>query len=65
MEVCEAIELSFGEVSRLGPGIDVLGGGPRALRKSGGFWGCLPHWPNGFKGLFLKRNAFDNNGTDG
>jgi len=56
VEVREPIELSFAEMSGLGSGIDVLGGGPRG---SDGFWGCLPHWFNGFKGLFLKRNVFD------
>jgi len=59
VEVRESIELSFGVVSGVEPGIDVLGGGPRASRESGRFWGCFLHWPNGFKGLFVKRNVFD------
>ena len=42
VEVREPIELSFREVSGLGPGIDVLGGGPRASRGSSGFWCCFP-----------------------
>jgi len=40
-EVREPIQLSFGVASGFDPGIDVLGGGPRASRGSGGFWGCL------------------------
>jgi len=32
-----AIELSFGVVSGVGPGIDVLDGGPRASRERGCF----------------------------
>ena len=35
VEVCELIELSFGVLSGVGPGIDVLGGGPRASKGSG------------------------------
>jgi len=33
VEVHEPINLSFGMVSGVGPGIDVLDGGPRALRE--------------------------------
>ena len=40
-EVCEPIELSFGVMSEVGPGIDIRNGGPRGSRGSGGFWGCL------------------------
>jgi len=36
-EVCEPIELSFGEVSGVGRGMDVLDGGPRAPRRRSGF----------------------------
>jgi len=36
-EVREPIELSFGMVSGVDPGIDVLGGGPRASRRRGCF----------------------------
>jgi len=39
VEMCELIELSFGVVSGVGPGIDVLDGGSR----EGSFWGCFPH----------------------
>jgi len=43
VEVSRAIELSLGVVSGVGPGIDVLDGGPRASRGRGctfwhGFW---------------------------
>ena len=37
------------------PGIDVLDGGPRASRGKGGFWGCLPNWPNGFNCVFCNK----------
>jgi len=57
VEVHEPIKLSFGEVSGLGPGTDVLGGGPVASRGSGGL--VCPHLPNGFNGLFLNKNVFD------
>jgi len=39
-QVREPIELPFRVVSGLG---------------KGGFEGCLPHWPNGFKGLFDEK----------
>ena len=42
----EPIELSFGGVSGVGPGIDVLDGGPRAQGEgavSGIFWHLCPH----------------------
>jgi len=38
VEVREPIELPFGMVSGVGPGIDVLDGGPRALRGKGCFF---------------------------
>ena len=53
----EPMELLFGVVGGLGPYIDVLCG--VHVPQEGGFGGCLPHWPNGSKGLFLKRNVFD------
>jgi len=44
VEVRTAIELSFGVVSGVGPGIHVLDGSPRASRGRGcfwhGFWHC-------------------------
>jgi len=47
-EVRAAIELSFGEVIGVTPGIHVLDAGPRAPKgrgNSGGFFGiCAPHW---------------------
>ena len=59
VEVHEPTELSFGVVSGVGPGIDVLHGSPRGSRGRGRFWGCLAHWPTGFNGLIFKRNVFD------
>ena len=59
VEVRELIELSFGEVNGVGRGIDVQNKISRGSRGRGGFWGCLPHWPNGFNGLIFKRNVFD------
>jgi len=53
MEVCELIELSFGVVSGVGPGIDVIDVGQHASRGRGHFWGFWPHWPIGFNGIFL------------
>jgi len=38
VEVRAAIELLFGVVSGVGPGIHVLDGSPRASRGSGCFW---------------------------
>ena len=38
VKVCKAIELSFGAVSVVGPGIHVLDGGPHASTGSGCFW---------------------------
>jgi len=38
VEVHTAIKLSFGVVSGVGPGIDVLDGGPRASMRRGCFW---------------------------
>ena len=38
VEVRRAIELSFGVVSGVAPGIDVLDGSPRASRGRGCFW---------------------------
>ena len=43
VEVCTAIELSFGVVSGVGPGIHVLDGSPRASRGRGCFWHGLRH----------------------
>ena len=57
--VHEPIELSFGIVSGMGPGIDVRNGGPHGSRQKGVLWGCLPHWSNGFNGLIFKGNVFN------
>ena len=42
VEVREPIELPFRVVSGVGPGINVWNGSPRASRRRGGFWRCLP-----------------------
>jgi len=57
LEVREPIELSFGLMSGVGPGINVLDGGPRASRGRGGLWGFCLHWPIGFDGVFLKQKC--------
>jgi len=59
VEAREPITLSFGVVSGVGPGIDILHGSRRGSRVGGGFWGCLPHWPNGLNGLIFKRDVID------
>jgi len=43
-EVRKAIELSFGVVSGVGPGIHVLDGNPRASRGRGCFWHGFRHF---------------------
>jgi len=40
--VCEPIELLFGTVSGVTPGIHVLHGSPHASRGRSGFWGLFP-----------------------
>jgi len=32
---------------------------PRASRERGRFWDRLPHWPNGFNGVYCNRNVFN------
>jgi len=44
VEVRIAIELSFGVVSGVGPGIHVLDGSPRASRGRGFFWHGFSHF---------------------
>jgi len=44
VRVRRAIELSFGMVSGMGPGIHVLHGGPRASRGKGCFWHGFRHF---------------------
>jgi len=44
VEVHRAIELSFGAVSGVGPGIHVLDGSPRASRGRGCFWLGFRHF---------------------
>jgi len=53
VKVHEPIKLSFGIVSGVGPGTDVLDGSPHTSRGRGCFGSCLPHLPNGFNGIFL------------
>jgi len=47
-EVRIAIELAFGMISEVRPGVDVLDGGPRTCLKERGcfgiFWHLRPHW---------------------
>jgi len=50
VEVRTAIELSFGVMSGVGPGIDVLDGGSMCLKGKGCFW----HFS-----AFAPRNIFD------
>ena len=54
MEVRRAIELSFGVVSGVGPGIHVLDGSPRASRE-GAVFGMV-------FGIFRKFGSIDFNG---
>jgi len=58
VEVHEPIELSFGMMSGVSPGIDVQNGGPHGSREWVDFGVVCPHWPNGFNGLIFKRNVF-------
>jgi len=44
VEVSTAIELSFGVVSGVGPGIHMLDGSPRASRGRGCFWHGFWHF---------------------
>ena len=44
VEVCRAVELWFGMVSGVGPGIHMLDGSPRASRGRGCFWHGFRHF---------------------
>jgi len=57
VEVRTAIELSFRMVNGVTPDIHVLDGSPRASSGRGGFWGRLPHWPNGFNVVLIVCGA--------
>jgi len=64
VKVRRAIELSFGVVSGVGPGIHVLDGGPRASRGRGCFWHGFGHFSaSGHAlvsiGVMTLRNTFD------
>jgi len=60
VEVHELIELSFGVVKLVGPGIDVKNGSPHSSRERVDFVVVVcPHWPNGLNGLIFKINVFD------
>ena len=56
-EVHAAIELLFRMVSGVTPVIHMLDGGPCASSGRGGFWGRLPHWPNGFSVVLIICDA--------
>jgi len=58
----EPIEVSFGVVSGVGPGIHVLDGGlhaPKGRGCLGIFSEFVPHWFEGQNDYFLHRNVFD------
>jgi len=61
-EVRAAIELSFGVVSGVGPGIHELDG-VHVSQKEGAVWGffgiCAPIGLNGLNKVFSHRNVFD------
>ena len=64
VEVRRAIELSFGTLSGVGPGIHVLDGSPHASRGRGCFWHGFWHFSaSGHAlvsiGIMTLRNAFD------
>jgi len=59
VEVHELIELSFGVVKGVGPGINVWNGSPHGSRGRVDFVVVCPHWPNGLNGLIFKINVFD------
>jgi len=52
VEMLKAIELSFGTVSGVGPGIHVLDGSPRASRGRGCFWHRFWHFSASAYALF-------------
>jgi len=57
VEVHKVIELSFGVVSGVGPGIHVLDGSQRASRARGCFWHGLRHFSKFRLNLFEWRNG--------
>jgi len=59
MEVCDPLELLFGMVSVVCPGIHILHGGPCGSREGADFGVDCPQWTSGFSGLIFKRNVFD------
>ena len=54
VEVRELIELLFGLVSGVGPGINVWNGVHMAQGEVVDFGVVCPHWPNGFNGLIIS-----------
>ena len=59
VEMREPIELLFGVVSWVGPGIGVWNGVHVAQGDGVDFGVVCLHWSNGFSGLIFKRNVFD------
>jgi len=61
-EVHAVIELSFEVVKPVSiychPRQSCIRWSLRASRGRDGFWGRLPHWPNGFNGVFCNKNVF-------
>ena len=51
VEVCLPIELSFGVVSGIGPGIDEWNGIHMSQGEGVDFGVVCPHWPIGLNGL--------------
>jgi len=58
VEMCEPIQLSFGMVTAVGPGVGELGGGPCASRESGRFWGCLPPLTEWFQWPIFEESCY-------
>ena len=59
VEVHEPIELSFGVVSGVVPGIDVQNGVHMLYGERMDFSVICPHWPSGFSDVVSNRNLFD------
>jgi len=58
-EVHELIKLSFGVVSGVDPGIDVLDVVHKPQGEGAVAGVVCPHWPSGFNGAFSNRNVLD------
>ena len=55
----EQIQMPFGVVSGVVPGIDVRNGSPDGSKEGVDFGVACPHWPNDFNGLIFKKNVLD------